>query len=76
MGRLFAVCAVAAPMAFLSAEARAAAYCPMIHAPVCALKNGVATTYSNACLAKAAHARYLHFGGCDGADQRGRRGSR
>ena len=41
--------------------------CPRIFLPVCALKpDGTRETFSNACVARSAHARVLHSGKCNG----------
>jgi hypothetical protein len=52
---------------FPSTPAEAAAKCPRILLPVCAVnKDGTRTTYNNSCLARVAHARILHRGECQG----------
>jgi hypothetical protein len=44
--------------------ADAAAICPAIFAPVCAVKHGMRANYGNSCEARRAHARVLHAGDC------------
>ncbi len=48
----------------LSSPAAAAGFCTMVWAPVCALKNGAETTYSNAGCAKVDDATVIHEGPC------------
>jgi hypothetical protein len=45
-------------------SADAAAVCPDIFMPVCAVKHGVRQTYPNSCDARPARARILHAGAC------------
>jgi hypothetical protein len=48
-----------------TSAAQAARMCPMIYAPVCArTPTGHLKTYSNACMARVAHARILYRGRC------------
>ena len=48
-----------------ASTAQAAVKCPRIFLPVCAVnKAGERQTFGNACMAKAAHARFLHKGEC------------
>ena len=48
-----------------TSPAEAAAKCPRIFAPVCAVaKTGERQTFNNACLARVARARFLHRGEC------------
>ena len=50
----------------LAASAAAQEMCPMIYQPVCAVKHHHHKTYSNACVARGAHARVVHGGECKG----------
>jgi hypothetical protein len=58
---------VAASTAFFGNQASAqnrSVICTQIFAPVCAVRFGVARTYSNACFARAAGARIVAAGPC------------
>jgi cyclic lactone autoinducer peptide len=55
---------VLATILMLAGSASAAEMCPMIYQPVCAVKHGHHKTYSNACVARGAHARVVHDGEC------------
>ncbi len=51
------------------APAQAAVKCPRIFLPVCAVnKAGERQTFGNACMARAAHARFLHKGECSAGE--------
>ena len=64
--RVALAASLAVPLTFASAPGAAARpmMCPMIYAPVCAIKHGIRKTYSNACVAHAAHAHVLYRGRC------------
>jgi len=52
-------------VAGFTSPAEAAAKCPRIFSPVCAVaKTGERQTFNNACLARVARARFLHRGEC------------
>jgi hypothetical protein len=64
---LLSAAALATAMAAMPRDAVAAPKCSEIYTPVCAVApSGMNQTYTNACFARAAHARILHAGACAG----------